>query len=276
MVLNMVECDFCGEEFDTDVDLHVHWGDEHEEELNSHQEDKVDDAREEKERARKESRKRKKDLAFKGLATVFILGVAAVVIPQILGSASGEDDPTSRASTVSTGGEPVLGNDSAPVTVVEYGDFYCPACKSFQASIKPRLVENYIDSGQAKLVYKDFPLQIHEPQATRAAVAAECTFKQDEDAYWNVYDALYENQRALDYSDSGLVDLVNRSTTGLDAGELETCISSSETESEVQADKREGFEDGVDGTPQIYVNGRKAPDFSYSTVSTLIEQELSK
>lgn len=269
----MPECDFCGEEFDSDLELHLHWGEEHEDELNSHQKDKVKKAKREKEEQEKKESERKKNLAFKVLASGVAIVIAAVLIPQLLNVGGGSDVNESASFTLE--GQPMLGNDSANVTIVAFEDFYCPSCKSFNDGVKPRIEDNYIDTGNAKFYYIDFPLDFHDPQATAASVAAECVYQQDNAQFWPYHDALYDVQRNIDYTPERLTQLAEENTEGLDYESLQSCISSQETVDKVDQDMREGLNAGVSGTPTIFVNGEQAEDFTYSTLESMIEDELA-
>jgi len=74
-------------------------------------------------------------------------------------------------SGVSADGEPVMGQSDAPVTLYIYEDFECPFCQRFEQGALPQIVSNYVDTGQVKLVWKDFPLTQLHPWAEDGAVA---------------------------------------------------------------------------------------------------------
>ena len=86
-------------------------------------------------------------------------------------------------------GSPLLGNPSAPITVVEFGDFQCDRCARFAKVTEPQLNHTYVQPGEVNLVYKYFPN--YGPDSTTAAVAAQCT--NDQGKFWNYYDILYKN-----------------------------------------------------------------------------------
>ena len=75
---------------------------------------------------------------------------------------------------ISIAGAPIKGDPNAPMTIVEYSDYECPFCSRFASQTMPALLQEYIDSGQAKLVFKDFPLESIHPNAQKAAEAARC------------------------------------------------------------------------------------------------------
>lgn len=268
----MQECDFCGEEFESERALHIHWGEEHEDELNSHQEESVKKANREQEEEKKESRKRKKDLAFKGLISVLILGVAALVIPQMLSTS--EADQSQGLENINLTDRPVKGNIDANVTVIEFGDYYCPACKAFTQTVMPQLQQNYIEPGKIKFYYMDFPLEIHNPQATMASVAAQCVYKQDSEQFWKYHDALYQQQKNIQYNAEGLTSLARDSTSGIDYDRLQSCISSRETMNKVQEDKNLALDNNVRSTPTIFVNGEKVQN-DYRSLKNAIDNSLS-
>jgi len=115
---------------------------------------------------------------------------------------SGSSDPfpstvpvqtTSRA-TVGMGNLPILGNQNAPVTIIEFSDFQCPFCQSFFQNTYSQLKKDYIDSGKVKLVYRTFPLTTIHPNAQGSAEAAECA--NDQGKFWDMHNIFFQNQNA--------------------------------------------------------------------------------
>jgi protein-disulfide isomerase len=261
----MKECEFCDEEFEGEKDLHVHWMDEHEDELNSHQKDKAKKAkreREEREKVRKEQRKK---YVFYGVGALVLLGVAGVLGAQLMPSGGGGD--------ISIEGEPMIGNESANVTVVEFGDFQCPACNRFEQGAFSRIKSEYIDSGEVKFYWKDFPLSGHE-WAQPAAESMECVYREDEEAFWNVKTELFNNQGSISLGNVEDKIVGWAEDEGVNSTEVRSCIDGGDSSGEVREDRQEGLGNGVTGTPSIYVNGDKVDSFDYNTVSQAIEEEL--
>jgi len=85
------------------------------------------------------------------------------------------------------GGDVVLGDQSAPVTIVEYGDYQCPWCGKFFEETEKPLREEYIKTNQVKMVYRNFAFL--GPESTAAAEAAECA--KDQGQFWAYHDSLY-------------------------------------------------------------------------------------
>ncbi len=89
---------------------------------------------------------------------------------------------------------PSLGDAKAAVTVVEYSDFECPVCRSLHDVLRGML-PNY--AGKVRLVFKDFPLEQLHPWARTAAIAGRCAYQQDPNAFWKMYDFIYDNQEII-------------------------------------------------------------------------------
>src|SRR5258708_770812 len=93
----------------------------------------------------------------------------------------------------------VLGNAGAPVTIVEYGDYQCPFCSRFFSQTQPLIVQNYVNSGKAKFVFRDFPFL--GPESEAAAEAAQCA--NDQGKLWAYHDALYAAKVADEQNGGG-------------------------------------------------------------------------
>jgi protein-disulfide isomerase len=138
------------------------------------------------------------------------------------------------------------GDADAVVTLVEYGDYECTHCgraypivKGVQERLGPKL----------RFVYRNFPLTQSHPHAQHAAEAAEAAGAQGQ--FWEMHDALFEHQRALD--DQHLVQYAE--ALGLDGGRLQQDLASHAHAGRVREDFRSGIRSGVNGTPTFFING---------------------
>ena len=93
---------------------------------------------------------------------------------------------------ISADNDPVIGNSDAPITIIEFSDFQCPFCARFHTQTLPLLLEEYIEQGKVKLVFRDFPIQSIHPNALPASVAAECANEQGK--FREMHDMLFEKQ----------------------------------------------------------------------------------
>ncbi len=159
----------------------------------------------------------------------------------------------------------IQGNAQAACTLVEYGDYQCPSCGQAYPVVK-RVQERFGD--RLRFVFRNFPLEQH-PYAEPAAETAE--FAAAHGKFWEMHDALYENQGSL--SDELLSELTT--ALGLDSQALASALRSGEFEPRVEVDLESGGRSGVRGTPTFYINGTRH-DGSYDAASLMeaIEGEL--
>ncbi len=97
-------------------------------------------------------------------------------------------------------GSPILGSESAPITIVEFGDYQCEACYAWFHTTRDTLIDNYVETGKAKLLFVDLPfLGRDSPMAAQASYCAE-----DQGQYWEYHEMLYTFQDG--HPDSGWAD----------------------------------------------------------------------
>ena len=163
-------------------------------------------------------------------------------------SAAAQDSPQQITRyDVPVDDDPAYGPEDAPITIIEFSDYECPYCRSWQAEVLPRLLETYPD--QIRLVYRDFPLSSIHPNAAPAAVAANCAHEQG--AYWEFHDRLFSMELGL--SDRAYQQYA--SDLGLDTESFAECLKSDRHVDEVQADFQYAAELGVRSTPTFFING---------------------
>ncbi|MCW5890695.1 MAG: thioredoxin domain-containing protein [bacterium] len=188
----------------------------------------------------------------------FYTGLPVVPPADVLGAATNAKGPT-----------------DAPVTIVEFSDFQCPACGAAFRDLHALTKAN----PNVRLVFRHYPLDsscnpqmeraLH-PDACQAAAAAECAGQLGK--FWEYHDLLFENQRTLDR------DSLFRYARelGLDITAFRTCLDDPATMARVRADVATGEKLGVDSTPTIFVNGRRisgALDPRYFAMALVIEQD---
>jgi protein-disulfide isomerase len=156
---------------------------------------------------------------------------------------------------VSIDDDAVLGDPDAPITVVEFSDFECPFCQKFFSNSLPSIIENYVNTGKVKLVYRDYPLASHSG-AFLAAEAAECAGEQD--AYYAMHDLLFQELSVWNIAaDPVPIFKQFAADLGLEVLEFNACMDSHKMQAEVSADMSDGIAAGVSGTPTFFINGQK-------------------
>jgi protein-disulfide isomerase len=168
----------------------------------------------------------------------------------------------------------VSGKTDAKVTLIEYGDFQCPACGAYHPIVK-QLKSDYAD--KISFQFRHYPLtQIH-PNAFISSRAAEAAGKQNK--FFEMHDLLYEQQQAWSStSDPTQTFVAYASQLQLDVEKFKTDLSAESTGDAINADLRAGQQISVSSTPTFILNGKKL-DKSPTTVDDfkkLIDEELAK
>lgn len=174
--------------------------------------------------------------------------------------------PESPSFEIATDDQPVKGTANASVTIVAFTDFECPSCAR-QHPVLERIVSEFGD--RVRLVVRDFPLSQHA-NARKAAEAAEAAREQGK--YWEYAGVLFRNQSAL-----GADKLRQYATElGLDRARFDASLDSGKFAEKVQRDVIDGHKLGVNGTPTLYINGKRVSDHSYENVKSVIEAALKQ
>ncbi len=160
--------------------------------------------------------------------------------------------------------KPFRGNSDSPITLTEFSDLQCPACRSAHPTVK-KILEDY--DGIVKWEYKQFPLESIHPYAFHASEASECA--NDLGEFWLYVDTVFMNQN--DLSEKALIKYAEE--TGLDRQTFSDCLKSRAKSSIVRFEMAEGRELSVSGTPTFFVNGKKVDQNSYDALVSSIESE---
>ena len=187
-----------------------------------------------------------------------IIGVIVVAIIAgiaVFSSSSSETvnlDMGRTHGTISTAmGSTILGNPSAPITIVEFGDYQCHQCYNWFHNTKPAITKEYIETGKANLVFVDLAfLGRDSPIAAQASYCAE-----DQEMYWEYHDLLYTSQESQ--IDNGWANSqrlkVFAFSLGLDMELFESCLDSGKYSKRVQFNIQQAKEHGVRGTPGFFI-----------------------
>lgn len=256
----MVDCEYCEEEFETDEELHIHWGEEHEDELNSHQKEKVKKAKREKENRKEAKKSKRRNLFLKGLTGITAIIFVALVLPQVMSMFQSSPFQLDR--------QPMLGQENASVTVVKFGDYQCPHCKTWDREVKPQLEQEYIDSGDVKFYYINLP--VIGANSELAARAGEYVYENDPENFWNLHNELYGTQMQL--TRTGIIDTAVE-TTNLTEEEIKEGLGSETARNELEADEKIANGNGVTATPTVYVNGERVGN-DWDSLKSTIDNKL--
>lgn len=206
-----------------------------------------------------------------------VLVIATLVAVILIAVVAFAVRPGGSASTKSfdLSGQPLLGQDSAKVTMVVFEDFKCPNCKNFEDNTMPTLQSKYIDTGKVKLYKLNFPFI--GPDSTTAAEAAECAYLQTGSKGYNqLATLLFRDQKDEQtvWATPAELEKLGGYVDGLDAAKFKTCVESNATKAQVDADTAQANKAGVNATPSVFVNGVLSKDYSPATVSAIIDKAL--
>ncbi len=159
----------------------------------------------------------------------------------------------------------VIGKTTAPVTLVEYGDYECPHCGHAYPLIK-KLLKQF--NNQLLFVFRNFPMQQSHPDAMAAAEAAEAAGLQNR--FWEMHDLLYEHQDELDGNNLQYF----AETLDLNIEKFENDCNSSAVASKIESDFESGVRSGVNGTPTFFINDARLDtyDATYESLADAVMQ----
>ena len=160
----------------------------------------------------------------------------------------------------------VVGTTTAPVTIVEYSDFQCPACASYFPVVEQLLKEK---GDAVQFVYRHFPLSQH-PHAVPASQAAEAAG--DQGKFWEMYRMIFETQTEWEaLTDAKPVFAGYAKKIGLDMAKYVIDVESKENLDKINGDVKSGLKAGVNSTPTFYLNGKKVIPQNYDDFKKLID-----
>ncbi|WP_445506544.1 DsbA family protein [Niallia sp. 03190] len=174
--------------------------------------------------------------------------------------------------------QPFLGEDSAAVSIIEFGDYKCPVCKNFNASFFPKIKKDFIDTGKAKFYFMNYPF-IHT-DSTRSALFAETIYHElGKDAFWKFHELLFEKQ-----PDDVKYESIDLYTETFLKETLNDMASDEEMEKVVQAFEENKYKDSLEkdlsyvdslsitGTPTIFINGIKFEGNTYEEFKEIVNR----
>ena len=190
-----------------------------------------------------------------------ILGVIVVaIVAGIAASVSSSPSETVNLDmgrthgTISTAmGSAILGDPSAPITIVEFGDYQCHQCYNWFHNTKPAITRDYVETGKVNLVFVDLAfLGNDSPKAAQASYCAE-----DQGMYWDYHDLLYNSQEPK--IDGGWANSERLKafafSLDLDMELFESCLDSGKYSKRVQYNIQQARDNGVSGTPGFFIVG---------------------
>ncbi len=191
--------------------------------------------------------------------------IAALAALAATAAVQAEPLPTDQALE-----ERIMGNPDAPVTIIEYASLTCPHCADFHADTLPQIKKEWIDTGRAKLVYRDFPTS-PVALAVYAAMVARCA---PEDSYFKFLDVFYKQQRSWTGSSDPMKALAQLARLGgMSQADFDACTENEALFTGIRERALDGqMEFGIESTPSFVVNGRVIKGgMSYADFKSVLE-----
>ncbi len=164
-----------------------------------------------------------------------------------------------------------IGKPDAKVTIVEYASMTCPHCKNFHETTLPDITKNYLDTGKARLVLREFPF---DPRATAAFMLARCSA---EDKYYPMVSVLFQQQDVWSRAEDAQAALLQIARlAGFSQDSFKACLTNQKLLDDVNAVRERAAKDfGVESTPTFFINGKKySGALSVEEMSAIIDSML--
>lgn len=205
-----------------------------------------------------------------GAAVVALLAIAGVLYVY-LGNGGGGSAQAVGVEEAQALPDIVMGETDAPVTIVEYASMTCPHCADFHTNTLPAIKEKYIDTGQVKLILREFPF---DPRAAAAAMLARCA---PPERFYPLIDVLFQRQAEWSRAEDPRPILLQITRlAGFTQESFTDCLKNGELLDNVRAVQEKAQKDyGVESTPTLFINGEKhAGALSVDALSEIIESKL--
>lgn len=184
-----------------------------------------------------------------------------------------------KAFDINYENQPFIGEESAVVSIIEFGDYKCPACKNFNESMFPAIKKDLVDTGKAKFYFMNFPFI--NVDSARAAKFAETVYHElGNEVFWNFHHLLYERQpedhkyERIDlYTEEFLKDILTEVASTEEVDKVVNAFKQDKYDSALETDLAYVKEIGVQSTPTLIINGKMFEGDSYEEFLEMVEQE---
>ena len=205
-----------------------------------------------------------------GIGAVAVVGIGALAMAMARGAAlpSGPIELAAIESARGFGGYQI-GDAEAPVEIVEFADFECPACRQQWVLTMHDVKQRLVSTGQVRLVFRDFPLNMH-PNARAAHHAAACVA--DQGKFWEIHDKLFDTQN--EWTRRSGAERMFRGYArelGVDVGEYDACMSEGRFRGRIQASVEGGVALGVSATPMYLIGNRLYTSITYDEMKAVVD-----
>lgn len=208
------------------------------------------------------------------LALIFVCFLALIFVVK--------NSSSTEAAAINYTDQPFLGDESAPVSIVEFGDYKCPYCKDFNETFSPLIEKELVETGKAKFYFMNY--SFINDDSTRAAKFAETVYHElGSDAFWNFHNLLYDKQpddpsyEQIDfYTESFLEETLKEIASDEEAAKVTEAFQKGSYDDAWDKDMSQVEEAGIDSTPTILVNGKMFEGQNFNDLKKMVEEEAKE
>lgn len=203
---------------------------------------------------------------------ILIIAALAVVMAAIIFVGNLEPSP---AGDIDLEGQPVQGEENA-VSIVEFGDYKCPACKNFHESMVPMIEQELVETGEASFTYMHYPFL--NVDSSRAALYAETVYGElGNDTFWEFHDQLFteldpEAESEDFFTEERLDTILEGIVSAEEASQVSEAFQAEEYEDALEVDTDYVAEFGVQSTPTLFVDGEQFEGGSFEELREMVEE----
>jgi protein-disulfide isomerase len=211
-----------------------------------------------------------------GIVAAFILGFI------FIGNHTKPVDKSKPKETIDYSNEPFLGDKSAPVSIIEFGDYKCPNCKNFAANVVPIIQKDLIDTGKAKLYFMNDAFIYDD--SFRSAKFAESVYQElGNKTFWKFHELLYKKQpedgkyEKMDiYDEKFLTDVLKEVASDSDVKKVVANFRAKKSDAAFNKDMKYVEKLGVTGTPTIFVDGKMFTGTTMDDLVAMVDKAAKK
>jgi protein-disulfide isomerase len=186
------------------------------------------------------------------------------------------NDDSDQGATISYNNQPYLGEASAPVNIVEFGDYKCPICKDFNESFFPLIDKELIQTGKVKFYFMNYPFISVDSE--RSALFGEAVYNElGNETFWKFHKLLYEKQpedlnfeRKDYFTEKFLKETLNEVTSAENVKKVSEKYEDNNSEDALKTDKALVNDLGVTGTPTLFINGKKFEGNTFGDLQKMV------
>ncbi|MDR7079156.1 protein-disulfide isomerase [Neobacillus niacini] len=208
----------------------------------------------------------------------WIIGLIAIAIIGFIFLANNQKSDDTAKEEIDYANQPFLGEESAPVSIVEFGDYKCPNCKNFADNVVPLVVKEFVDTGKAKFYYFHYPFI--NVDSERTAKFSEAVYHElGNDKFWEFHELIYDKQpedtryEKVDvFTEDFLTETLEEIANKEEVNKVVAYFDTKAPEDAWKSDEALGGKLGVSGTPTVFVNGKRFDGQTMEDLNKLVEE----